>query len=919
MKNAMEGYGEHGLARKRFFPAWAAVLAVASVPAGAAHGQTADEAAAEQLIEGLIIVTGSRIERAELSSSTPVTSVVSEQIALDRSVTIEDVFQRLPQAGGGANATGAAVGDSLGSSTIDLRGLGQNRTLVLINGTRAVPFSFRNAVDTNSLPTGLIRRVEVLTGGAAAIYGADAVSGVVNFILDDEFDGFQVTTTGEVPDGGGENANLELIAGAELGAGRGHVVGYLGYTERFELLAGERDFTAGTVTAIPSEGGNFTDAASGNFFAFDNSGGFSTTRQTVDVTPDRFLIQPMRRLHASLLFKYALLPEVELYGRAFFTDIDLTGAGSTGQTPISVNEQVSIARDNPFLPAQAAGLLTFVDDLAAVNVERNLGLGLQRTETSRDTFQAQAGLRGDLSDSVSWDIYVQYGRAEENATVFGNAIRNNVAGASRFAAVANTVDIFGPDADFVSFGAQIVHSDRMRDQFVGSLVVLGDTADLFQLPAGPVGFAAGYEYRDENGRQTPGVALRNGLAFGLGGVSAIDAGFNTNEVFGELLVPLLADLPLVQQLNFEGAYRRFDFSTTGEGDADKIGLTWIVNEQIRVRGQRQTTVRSPNLGEFAGPEVQLSLALFDANSASFIPRLGGRFDGDPCLDGRGDASQCAALGAAAPGTPFDTSQAIYSFGGNPNIQTEKGETTTFGVVFTPDFYPGASLIVDRVSIEIEDAVSQIQPIAALTNCYIDNPVEGNPLCGAVLRDPATGLIRQALVNDFNLASLKQESFDVRLVLPLDILGGAGENFAIAYESSIVVDQSRQANATVPATECKGTFGGSCSGDFASFLQPDYKHRANLNWTGGAISAQLSWRRIGGVANAGNPADTIGTQEYFDLTASYDVNDALRLTFGVKNLLDSEPPIPLAGGNFFGTVSEYDPVGRALGASLRARF
>ena len=898
-----------------FHLARVAAAAVAVAATGTAYSQTpGDEAVPDE-----IVVTGTRIERADLTSSTPVTTVAQEQISVDRSVMIEDIFRRLPQAGGGANATGAAVGDSLGSSTIDLRALGQNRTLVLVNGTRAVPFSFRNAVDTNSLPTGLIRRVEVLTGGAAAIYGADAVSGVVNFILDDEFEGFQVTTTGDVPDGGAESVNLELIGGSELGGGRGHLVGYLGYTERFELLAGQRDFTSGTVGAIPSEGGNFTDVASGNFFALDNQGGFGTNRQTVDVTSDRFLIQPLQRLHASLLFKYEFLPDVELYGRAFFTDIDLAGAGSTGQTPISVNETVSISRSNPFIPPQAMGLLTFVDDVASVNVERNLGLGMQRTETSRDTFQVVAGLRGDFTANVGWDLYAQYGRAEENSMVFGNAIRNSSSGASRFAAIADTVDIFGPDADFGDFGARIVHSDRMRDQYVASFVVSGDTADALELPAGPIGFAGGYEYREETGRQTPGTALRNGLAFGLGGVSAIDAGFDTDEFFGELLVPLLSDLPLVQQLNVEYAYRRFDFSTTGEGDADKIGLTWAVNDQFSIRGQRQTTVRSPNLGEFAGPEGRLPLSLFDPNSSRFIPRLGGRFDGDPCLDGRGDSAQCAAQGAAAPGTPFDAAQAVYSYGGNPNIDTEKGETTTFGFIATPAFYPGASLVVDYVSIEIKDAVGVIQPIAALKNCYIDNPAPGNPLCGAVLRDPATGLISQTLVNDFNVAILKQDGYDVRMNLPLDILGGAGDRFNFTYEAAIVMDQSRQANVTVPATDCQGTFGGSCSGDSASFLQPDYKHRANLNWAGGAFGAQFAWRRVGGVRNAGNPADTIGAHDYFDLTASYDVNEVLRVTVGVRNIFDNDPPMPLAGGNFFGTLSEYDPVGRAFGASVRARF
>lgn len=417
----------------------------------------------------------------------------------------------------------------------------------------------------------------------------------------------------------------------------------------------------------------------------------------------------------------------------------------------------------------------------------------------------------------------------------------------------------------------------------------------------------------------PGVALQNGLAFGLGGVSAIDAGFDTNEYFGELLVPVLSDLPFIQELSLEGAYRRFDFSTTGTGDADKIGATWVVNDEIRFRAQRQTTVRSPNLGEFAGPEVQLSLALFDPTSPSFIPRLGGRFDGDPCLDGRGDPDQCAAQGAAAPGTPFDTSQAIYSFGGNPNIDTEKGETHTYGFVYTPSFAEGASLSVDYVDIEILDAVSQIQPIAALTNCYIDNPVPGNPLCGAVLRDPATGLISQALVNDFNLASLTQESFDVGAVLPLGVFGEQLDRFEATYQATIVTDQARQANATVDATDCKGTFGGACSGDFASFLQPDYKHRADLNWAGDKATLLLSWRRIGSVVNAGDRSDEIDAQDYFDLTGTYAFNDHLTLTAGIKNLLDEDIPVPNGGGNYFGTLSEYDVLGRSVGVSIKSRW
>ena len=190
----------------------------------------AEQQEVQQKKPEVITVTGSRIQRTELVSSSPVVSVDEAQIHLDRAVNVEDITAKLPQAAAGANSTGATVGDSFGSSTIDLRGLGQNRTLVLIDGTRAVPFSFRNSVDVNTIPAGLIKRVDVLTGGAAAVYGADAVAGVVNFVLDDDFTGAEFSSSYETADGGNEKLNFEAIFGGDIADGSGHITGYLGYS-----------------------------------------------------------------------------------------------------------------------------------------------------------------------------------------------------------------------------------------------------------------------------------------------------------------------------------------------------------------------------------------------------------------------------------------------------------------------------------------------------------------------------------------------------------------------------------------------------------------------------------------------------------------------------------------------------------------
>lgn len=895
-----------------------AVLAVLGLQQGVAQaqGETDDE---EFIIEE-VVVTGSRIARTELTATSPVFAVDKVQIQLDRAQTIEDIQQKLPQSAAGANSTGAAVGDSLGSSTIDLRGLGQNRTLVLINGTRAVPFSFRNAVDLNSIPAGLIRRVEVLTGGAAAIYGADAVAGVVNFIMDDEFDGFEATVSYEVPDGGAEVFGAEAIFGSSIGGDRGHLTGYVGYTKREALLAGERDFTAGSPTLIAGEGGNFTDVATGNFFAFDANGNQVSERQTIDVTPDRFLIFPMERISAGAFFKYELFEDVaELYGRAMYTEVRVKSAGATGQTPVVVNEQVTITSDNPFLPASAASLLTFdANGEALVNVERNLGFGLQRTETDRDTIQIVAGLRGALSDNLNYDFYGQYGRTEGNSTVFNDGIRVDAGGNSRFGAIANSQDIFGPDADLSSLTEPLDFVYREREQKVLAFNVSGDTEGMFDLPAGSVKFALGYEYREEIGIQRPGAAVANGLDYRLNPQSALDASFDANEFYGEILVPVLSDMEFIKELSVEGAYRTSDYSNTGQADTWKVGLSWAVSDDIRFRATRQTAIRAPNLGEFAGPEVGLPLSLFDPDSPDLIPRLLGRFDGDPCLDGRGDQAQCDRFGAAAPGTPFDTSAALYTFGGNPNINPETAVTYTVGVVLTPAFLDGFSATIDYYNIEIEDAVSQIQPIAALTNCYIDNPVESNPLCGAVLRDPATGLISQALVNDFNLAFLKQEGLDIGVTYAVNAPEGMGGQIRFNYQGNIVTSQSRQNNATVPAIDCKGTFGGACSGDFASFLQADYRHRATVDWQWSGFNVQLGWRMIGGVKNALDATDTIGAQHYIDTAASWNINEMFQLTVGVDNLFDEKPPVPNSGGNHFGALSDYDVIGTTFGFSLRVR-
>ena len=880
-----------------------------------AYAQDApDDAAQKQL--GTVVVTGTRIQRDAEDTVSPVSTTGAEQIALERAVTVENIVSKLPQFAGGVNSTQTGS-DGRGATTLDLRSLGQNRTLVLINGTRAVPFSFRNAVDVNAIPAPLLKQVDVLTGGAAAVYGADAVAGVVNFIIDDEFDGVEFRAGYQGADGGAEQYSSSLSFGSEIGD-RGHFVGFLEYANREELLAGERSFAVANAGSVAGAGGNYTDVASGNTFSFDDAGNFTLTPQTTSYVDQFLLVHPLERYNASSFFKYSLFDKAEAYGRFMYSNTQTTGAGATGQNPVVISEDVTLSSSNAFLPAEAAALLTFdAAGNALVNVQRSLSeLGVIEAETNRDTLQIQGGLRGDLTGHFRYDAYLQYGRVNESTTVLNDALRNNGSGDSRFAAIADSVDLFGPGADLSGFGTSSERDIRERDQFTAALVLSGETTPLFELPAGPISYAVGVEYREEEGSVSSDAAVANGLLFRSGSQAVIEGKFDTTEFYVEGVVPIFKDQPFAKSLTLEGAYRTSDYSNAGEFDTDKLGLNWQVNDDIRFRTSQQTVIRAPNLGEFAAPQASIPFSLLRT-----IGRLNPRYQGDPCALGRGDAAQCSALGAPAVGSYDSLDPANltgqYIFGGNPNIQPEEGETFTIGAVLTPSVLPGLDVVVDYYDIEITNAVGVIQPVDALESCYVLNPTPGNPLCDAVSRDPATGFIEDGFVTDFNVANIQQSGVDLGIGYTFDFDGSLAKAITFAYDANFVTDASRQNNPVHDPIDCKGTFGATCSADGVSLVQTDYRHQASVGLDLDQGQVQLAWRRIGSVSDPNDRSIEIDAQDYVDLNASWNTPlENVTLNFGINNLFDQEPPEATGAFNTF--PGTYDVVGRTYGLSLIVR-
>lgn len=921
-------------------------IAIAAQPA---HAQVVPAEGASPVSEDdreTITVTGSRIASPGLTSVSPIATVDAEVIALDRALNIESVLNRLPQFVGsfGGSSNGA---DARGAATADLRGLGQNRTLVLIDGTRGAPFGFRNSVDLNSIPAPLVERVDVLTGGAAAVYGADAVAGVVNFILKKDFEGVEATALYNVSERGDATSyGANITFGTGLG-GRGNVSGYLGWSERTPVFKSERGFASpertdtGVTTARPlggffrrSDSANVFNlagvggAALGNTFGFQDSGAIDPVATSSVLSPTETLIISQQRFNAAVFFNYELTDSIEAYGRGMYSRSESRDA----LPPATVATNVLIRRDNPFLTPQlqtilapsfnrtTAGALGGTDAVL-LNVTRSFGeLGQRTTQTTRNSSQGQIGLRGDIGGGARFDVYGQYGVSDESSPIFGEGLlprfqqaANATVGAGGQAVCADPAggcipaNIFGPGSiskESAGFFGLPIQQGRKREQWVAAATISGDTSSFFRLPGGGIGYAVGIEYRDERGENTFDAAAQAGLSFNQGTRVNFDGGYDVKDVYGEVRLPLLANVPFFHALNLEGAYRYSDYSTSGGVDAWKLGGDWSPVPSLRIRGSYQRVVRAPNIGE-----------LFGATSS--IPLLNVV---DPCANPAASgaaADVCTATGAPAGGFVQDLTGALFLFGGRATIQPERGKTWTAGAVFTPGFLPGLTLSGDYYDIRIENAIGAVLPQATLNTCFIIVRDATDPFCANVQRRP-NGQLAAVDSSDINVANLNTRGVDV--VGNYDFALGATD-LGLSYAGSLVISQQQQNGVTAPVIECAGRFGATCGLEVRRAL-PRYRHRVDGTVGISDVTLRATWRLEGAVRDDAATVflvERIGPQHYLDAAMSFDVNEAMRFIIGVDNLLDRRPPLAgtnAADANTF--PQSYDVIGRRFGVAVTLR-
>ena len=967
-----------------------------------------------------IVITGTLIRNPNLIASAPVTVVGQDEMRLRQTNTAEEVLRTIP---GAAPGIGSQVNNGAnGSAFVNLRSLGANRNIVLLDGVRIVPADLIGRVDLNIIPLALVDRVDVLTGGASSTYGADAISGVINFITRNDFAGMELSLSDQITQrGDGNFLRGDLTLGANFDDGRGNAVLSIGYQESDPVFqGGDRPFSnlaldsttpgslglAGSSTTTPSAfdigGGNPRQQVS------PNGTGIENFYQAFNFNPYNVFQTPFKRYNMFGSAHYDINDHLTVYGRGLFSDntIDSIIApsgvfGNTVTVPVN-NAFLSAAQRNYFCanadfnPGVSGNQpITPAECLAAANpalrpgdaAYRQFTIGLRRrtpevgpriTDFHTQTFDFRAGVRGDITDKIGFDLFASRGHSDRINTIKNFVLLSRTQQAllasstnSCFSAANGCVpvNVFGapgtitPEmSDFLTDNSTIQIKTRLS-QMRGT--INGDTP--LQLWAkNPVSFAVGGEYRKYNAQQaSDSLAKQPGELGGAGGAAPdINGGYDVYEGFAELIAPIVSDMPFAEELQLEAGIRRSHYTVDAPG-RPKFGTTtwkiagdWAPVRDIKIRANYQHAVRAPNIAELFAPlnTVLTNLAVDPCAGAAPL--------GNPNL-----RAICIAQGAPAGaiGTINNPTagQANITAGGNLNLKPETANTWTVGAVLRPRFLPGFSATIDYYHIKIKDAITAPTPADIINACF------GN-ITAASASDPACTVIRRSIITGqldgspaevpglfgplSNSGKITTDGIDLTFDYrhSLGTLIGAPAKITLNFGGNYTHSQKFQATPSSVNRECVGFYSANC-GFPAGGLLPKYTFNERTTLSLGRVDLSLLWRYIGKMRYepglpplfsgtvASGPANSIfintpgnlngetvdfnhiSAANYFDWATRFNVNEHFDLTFTVINLFDKKPPVV---GNTAGTTSQnsgntfpstYDPLGRRFAAGARIKF
>jgi iron complex outermembrane receptor protein len=964
-----------------------------------------------------IVVTGSRIHRESTDTAAPV-SVVGQQDLTDRGYVtagqaLNDLTSITPAQ---PIPTSAGVAAGPGQTFANLFNLGAGRTLTLVDGRRYVSSASPvtdatggagSGVDTNLIPVGLIDHVDVVQAGGAAVYGSDAIAGVVNYVLKKNFEGAEIDAqTGISSRGDYPQNSLRATLGKNFDNDRGNIAFDLEWSKTEPLSTSDRP-----TSALSRATSGTTEILNARFYEFNTSGVIFSTPAPVPVcggqncflrvggVPQQFsangasltaynpglnattggtaLIPPfatggdgfalsdlnalysgVERYNANLLGHYDLTDHMKLSGSLLYgTTRGDDPVGSQGFSSTILNSAASGAgpiaftKSNPFLTTAEVAALTAASPSFGAGAPLFLSkdfvdlLPSQHYITTTDSYRALLAIDGDFNRfnrDFYYSVSYSYGQVDskqqgwsiDNAR-FANAISAKTNAAGQIVCSINAVTVvdpacapinpFGVNTASAAAGAYVSvpvgysYQNEQQD----FLATLG--GDLFAVPAGQVKFSAAYEHRTESEVYNPAQANQLGLV-GTGVPTLGTSGrYDTNEYSGELLVPILGEgfnAPGFKTVELSGQFRRVDNSIAGAEDVWGLGLRWEVFSDLTFRASRSRNFRAPTLYQLYAPSTTaLAGAVGDPcdsrninagpNPAVRAQNCLALFTANP-LYGTGSAGT-APVGASAAArlagfqdTAVNFSTAQVTSGGNPNLQNEVSDTTTYGVVYQPAWVPGRlTLVVDAISIDLTNGLTGFTPANFTQSCF-DAPGANGPTCGYFTRD-SVGNVATATSTTYNAASLKYqgETLDATYRFPMawivrpDTLGNVELQFQATHNEIL-----------------KQTVQGATTQIVGTVAEPRWVTRADIRYVRGPL--RLTYEAyylppayaVQGANATNNAYPFIDSNLRQDISASYDFGK-YQVRAGVTDLTDKMPSYP--------TLAYGDILGRQFFVGLKARY
>ena len=888
--------------------------------------QTADQGAQAAPQTETIQVTGTRIRNTDAQAANPITVVSSEDIAKEKSTNVEDVLKKLPSIdfSGGINANSNNGGD--GASNIGLRNLGPTRTLVLVNGYRFPNTDTEgssNAVDLNSIPVQMIDHIEILRDGAASIYGADALAGVVNIITKQHFNGVEIHgNVGETSYGDGLTYGAGSLMGSDFD--RGNILIDVETNHRDPISQAARDWSSTNFIGTDAEGANVSSklpfltgkiGGVGPTLAFVGPGNVvplnsptllgapgliyspANGREFLDLTQQPDLTAGLETKQINLTGHYDILPNVTAVLEAFYTD--RTSHEQLNPEPLSSTITTGIypglvipglLPDGTKNPQNPYGV-----DITNANF-RPFGGGDRVYEPEVQTFRIRGGLEGTIFSNYNWSIGYVYGQSDAEYKTAGDVNFYHLGQETgQFACGVDVIsgchvaNFFKPltSADI----AYLEYTDIDNSQIEEDYFYANISGPVYHLPAGDVSMAFGVEQRNEGGFDHPDSLRAAGDADS--DAQPTQGSYSVSSGYVELNVPVLKDVPFVKSLTLDASARYDYYTSFGRALTWKASVDYAVTDDFRFRGSDSTGFRAPQIKELFGGKFQT------------FPT----YNGDPCAhapDGTavgGSAAGSATCNAALRGVGINPATFVSQLdavpapqvpdiaGGNTGLKPETSQEFTVGMVFTPHFVQGLSVSTDYWNIHIRNAIQDggVDPNSVVAACYNENQPGA---CGAITRSPLTGDITAVQTPNLNFGYENAQGIDFDVSYGFDsamigLQGIAPGHFNISGDAQYLLQDDIE-NPDGTQNQLAGSYNTTLTR-----VEPRWKARLAVDYSQDAWSADLSERYTGGVKDNQGPLDVLGNDAagtfFTDVSGTYTYKN-VSVTVGVDNLFDKDPPI-----------------------------